>query len=80
MATASIPQKSRQASTVADGEQRRRDSIDKEKADSHVVTAVSAVDEPPDGGYGWVIVICVFFANGVWCLAFRSLVADDDPC
>ena len=29
-------------------------------------TKMTAVEEPPDGGYGWVIVICVFMSNGMW--------------
>lgn len=27
-------------------------------------TTPLALDEPPDGGYGWVCIVCVFFING----------------
>lgn len=49
-------------------EKNRQASEENEPGTSKVAQHTpSAVEEPPDGGYGWVIVVCVFMANGRLC-------------
>lgn len=40
-------------------------------------TDLPDVDEPPDGGYGWVIVGCMFMSNGMYLEIVRLKIEVD---
>ena len=63
-AEASVNEKRASPSVTVEGEE-VPSRVEKLKDTEADVQVVSGVGEPPDGGYGWVIVICVFFANGM---------------
>lgn len=48
---------------------KEKDELGSSEAQSSV-TAVLQAQEPPDGGYGWVIVGCIFMANGKHLFSF----------
>lgn len=44
-----------------------------ERGDVTLHVEDESIDSPPDGGYGWTIVVAVLFLNAVtWGMAFRS--------